>query len=150
MTLPVRRSAGQTDRWNPLREFEDLYRQVDRLAQSALGTARDGGPWLPAGDVSETGDAYLVEVELPGVRRDDVDVELYGNELVITGELKERERKGLLRRRTRRVGEFEYRVTLPGDIRADGIEASLDSGVLTVRVPKVDAAKPSKIKITGG
>ncbi|MFG1644265.1 Hsp20/alpha crystallin family protein [Amycolatopsis sp. NPDC049252] len=64
--------------------------------------------------------------------------------------MKERERKGLLRRRTRRVGEFEYRVTLPGDIRADGIEASLDSGLLTVRVPKVDAAKPNKIKITGG
>jgi HSP20 family protein len=150
MTLPLRRSVGQMDRWDPLREFENLYQQVDRLAQSALGAARDGGPWLPAGDVSETDDAYLVEIELPGVRREDVDVELYGNELVITGELKERERKGLLRRRTRRVGEFEYRVTLPGDIRADGIKASLDSGVLTVRVPKVDAAKPNKIKIAGG
>jgi HSP20 family protein len=56
----------------------------------------------------------------------------------------------LLRRRTRRVGEFEYRVTLPGDIRADGIEASLKNGVLTVRVPKMDVAKPNKIKITGG
>lgn len=150
MTLPVRRSVGQADRWNPLRDFEDLYQQVDRLAQSALGTSPEGGPWLPAGDVSETDDAYLVEIELPGVRREDVDLELYGNELVITGELKERERKGLLRRRTRRVGEFEYRVTLPGDIRADGIEASLNSGVLTVRVPKMDAAKPNKIKITGG
>ncbi|MGW4524059.1 Hsp20/alpha crystallin family protein [Amycolatopsis sp. NPDC004378] len=150
MTLPVRRSAGQADRWNPFRGFEELYQQIDRLAQSASGTAPDGGPWLPAGDVSETDDAYLVEIELPGVRRDDIDVELYGNELVVTGELKEVERKGLLRRRTRRVGEFEYRVTLPGDIRADGIGAALDSGVLTVRVPKVDATKPSKIKITGG
>jgi HSP20 family protein len=150
MTLPVRRSAGQADRWNPLRDFEDLYQQVDRLARSALGTAPDGRPWLPAGDVSETEDAYLAEIELPGVRRDDVDVELYGNELVITGELKERERKGLLRRRSRRVGEFEYRVTLPGDIRADGIEASLNDGVLTVRAPKADAAMPNKIKVTGG
>ena len=150
MTLPVRRSVGQADRWNPLRDFEDLYQQVDRLTQSALGTAPDGRPWLPAGDLSETDDAYLVEIELPGVRREDVDIELYGRELVITGELKEQERKGLLRRRTRRVGEFEYRVTLPGDIRADGIEASLKSGVLTVRVPKMDVAKPNKIKITGG
>jgi HSP20 family protein len=150
MTLPVRRSVGQADRWNPLRDFEDLYQQVDRLALSALGTTPDGRPWLPAGDVSETDDAYLVEIELPGVRREDVDIELYGHELVITGELKERERKGLLRRRTRRVGEYEYRVTLPGDIRADGIEASLNSGVLTVRVPKMDAAKPNKIKVTGG
>jgi HSP20 family protein len=149
MTLPVRRSAGQADRWNPLRDFEDLFQQVDRLAWSAMGTAPDARPWLPAGDVVETDDAYLVEIELPGVRREDVDIELYGNELVVTGELKERERKGLLRRRTRRLGEFEYRVTLPGDIRADGVEASLDSGVLTVRVPKMNAAKPDKIKITG-
>lgn len=149
MTLPVRRSVGQAERWNPLREFDDLYQQVDRLAQSALGTAADDRPWLPAGDVSETDDAYMVEIDLPGVRREDVDIELYGNELVITGELKERARKGLLRRRTRRVGEFEYRVTLPGDIRVDGIEASLNRGVLTVRVPKMDVAKPNKIKITG-
>lgn len=149
MTLPARRSVGQADRWNPLHDFEDLYQQVDRLAQSALGTASDGRPWLPAGDVSETDDAYVVEIELPGVRREDVDIELYGSELVITGELKERERKGLLRRRTRRVGEFEYRVTLPSDIRVDGVEASLDSGVLTVRVPKMAAAKPNKIKIRG-
>jgi HSP20 family protein len=155
MTLPTRRSVGQADRWNPLRDFEDFYQQVDRLAQSALGqpalgTAQDGRPWLPAGDVSETDDAYLVEIELPGVRREDVDIELYGHELVITGELKERERKGLLRRRTRRVGQFEYRVTLPGDIRPDGVEAALNSGVLSVRVPKMDVAKPNKIKITGG
>jgi HSP20 family protein len=150
MSVPVRRSVGQSDRWNPMRDFEDLYQQVDRLAQSALGPARDARPWLPAGDVSETDDAYLVEIELPGVRREDVDIELYGSELVITGELKEQERKGLLRRRTRRVGDFEYRVTLPGDIRADGIEASLNNGVLTVRAPKMDAAKPNKIKIKGG
>lgn len=147
MTLPARRSVGQADRWNPLRDFEDLHQQVDRLAWSALGAGPDAMPWLPAGDVSETDDAYLVEIELPGVRREDVDIELYGNELVITGELKERERKGLLRRRTRRVGEFEYRVTLPGDIRAGGVEASLTNGVLTVRVPKMNAAKPNKIKI---
>lgn len=150
MTLPVRRSVGQADRWNPMRDFEDLYQQVDQLAQAALGTAPDARPWLPAGDVSETDDAYMVEIELPGVRREDVDIQQYGNDLIITGELKEQERKGLLRRRTRRVGEFEYRVTLPGDIRADGIEASLNNGVLTVRVPKTDVAKPNKIKITGG
>jgi HSP20 family protein len=82
-----------------LRKFEDLYQQVDRLVQSALGSSAGAGPWLPAADVSETDDAYVVEIELPGVKRDDVDVELNGNELVVTGELKEQERKGLLRRR---------------------------------------------------
>src|ERR1700716_4256091 len=150
MTLPVRRSIGQLDQWSPLREFEDLYQQVDRLVQSALGSSGGVGPWLPAADVSETDDAYVVEIELPGVKRDDVDVELNGNELVVTGELKEREHKGLLRRRTRRVGEFEYRVTLPGDLHEHGVEASLTNGVLTVLVPKAEHARSSKIQVTDG
>ena len=64
------------------------------------------------------------------MRREDVDVKLNGNELVVTGELKERKREGLFRRRTRRRGEFEYRVTLPGDLKADKVEASLAYGVL--------------------
>ena len=150
MTLPVRRSIGQLDQWSPLREFEDLYQQVDRLVQSALGSSAGAGPWLPAADVSETDDAYVVEIELPGVKRDDVDVELNGNELVVTVELKEQERKGLLRRRTRRVGDFEYRVTLPGDLHEHGVEASLTSGVLTVRVPKAEHARSGKIEVTDG
>ena len=58
-----------------------------------------------------------MRVELPGVRREDVDVNLNGNQLVVTGEVKERKREGLFRRRTRRVGEFELRVTLPGYLR---------------------------------
>jgi HSP20 family protein len=150
MTLPVRRSIGQLDRWSPFREFEDLYQQVDRLVQTALGSSGGTGPWLPAADVSETDDAFVVDIELPGVKHEDVDVELNGNELVVTGELKERERKGLLRRRTRRVGEFEYRVILPGDLSEHGVEASLTNGVLTVRVPKAEHARPSKIHVTGG
>lgn len=72
---------------------------------SALVAAPGGdGAWLPAADVSETDAAYIVEIELPGVHREDVDVELDGNELVVTGEVKEKKREGLLRRRTRRVG----------------------------------------------
>jgi HSP20 family protein len=75
------------------------------------------------------------------VRREDVDVELNGNELAVTGEVKERKREGLFRRRTRRVGEFEFRVTLPGDRRDGDIEASLAHGVLTVYVPKAEGTK---------
>jgi HSP20 family protein len=150
MTLPVRRTIDQLNQWSPLREFEDLYQQVDRLVQSALSSSGGAGPWLPAADVTETDEAYVVEIELPGVKSEDVDVELNGNELLVTGELKERERKGLLRRHTRRVGEFEYRVTLPGDLREDGVEATLTNGVLTVRVPKAEHAKSTKIDITSG
>src|ERR1700758_953884 len=87
-------------------------------------------------------------VELPGVRREDVDVNLNGNQLVVTGEVKERKREGLFRRRTRRVGEFELRVTLPGYLRDGDIEASLAHGVLTVYVPKAESTKSSKITVS--
>jgi HSP20 family molecular chaperone IbpA len=75
--------------------------------------------------------------EIPGVQRNDVNIELVGNELMITGELKEKERTGVVRRRTRRVGRFDYRVMLPSQVDSNGIEAKLSDGVLTVRVPKM-------------
>jgi HSP20 family protein len=81
------------------------------------------------------------------VRREDVDVELNGDELVVTGEVKERKREGLFRRRTRRVGKFEFRVTLPGYRRDGDIEASMAHGVLTVHVPKAEGTKSSKITV---
>src|SRR3954464_3197195 len=130
MTLPLQRSAGQAERWRPLREFENLYSEMDRLSQAGFGGPTGEGAWLPAADVVETDSAYVIEVELPGVRREDVDVELNGDELVVTGEGKERKGEGLFPRRTRRVGEFEFRVTVPGYRRDGDIEASMAYGVL--------------------
>lgn len=153
MTLPAVRSSGPLARWDPFREFEDLYTQMGRLMDTAFGRVGNGGSavrtWAPAADVSETEDAYLVEVDLPGVKREDITVDLVGTELAITGELKEKERQGWFRQRTRRTGQFAYRVTLPQDTDADKITAALDAGVLTVRVPKTEAAKPRRIAISG-
>jgi HSP20 family protein len=146
MTMSVKGSAGQAQ-WRPFREFENLYAEMDRLAQSVFGGLPGDGAWLPAADVVETDSAYVIEVELPGVRREDVDVELNGDELVVTGEVKERKREGLFRRRTRRVGGFEFRVTLPGYRRDGDIEASMSNGVLTVHVPKAESTKSSKITV---
>jgi HSP20 family protein len=100
----------------------------------------------------ETPDAYVVDIDLPGVSRDDINVEFDGHELLITGELKEKERTGILRRRTRRIGRFEYRAMLPRDANVDenAVEATLDEGVLTVRIPKNEAAKPRRIEVSGG
>ncbi|GLV12038.1 hypothetical protein MyChFU_53580 [Mycobacterium intracellulare subsp. chimaera] len=78
---------------------------MDRLAQSLFGGLTGEGAWLPAADI-ETDSAYVIEVELPGVRREDVDVALNNNELVVTGEVKERKREGLFRRPMRRVGKL--------------------------------------------
>jgi len=104
--------------------------------------------WIPSVDIEEEDDAYVVEAELPGVKREDVNIEIVGNELSITGEIKERERKGVLRRQTRRVGRFAYRVTLPEHVDAENVNAKLEHGVLTVRVPKAERAQRRKIEVT--
>jgi HSP20 family protein len=106
-----------------------------------------GAGWAPLVDIEEQDDAYVLEAELPGVKREDVNIEVAGNELSATGEIKEKEREGALRRRTRRVGRFEYRVRLPEQVDASKIEASLDQGVLTLRVPKSERAQRQKIEI---
>jgi HSP20 family protein len=62
-------------------------------------------------------------------------------ELVISGEFKERERTGMLRRGTRRTGQFEYRTVLPSEINAEGVDAKLSEGVVSIKVPKAEAAK---------
>ena len=67
------------------------------------------GPWIPLADVSETDDAYVVEVDLPGVNRDQIDIQLQDRELVITGEIPESGRRGRRHRRSRRTGRFEFR-----------------------------------------
>jgi HSP20 family protein len=159
MPLPVRRrdNAPQpVTRWDPFRELESLQDQLFGLMERTRdgGDGGDGGaprPFLPLVDIEETNDAWIVEAELPGVRPEDVNVEVRGSELAITGEIKEREREGVLRRRTRRVGEFDYHVTLPGDADAENIEARLEGGVLTVRIPKPEQSRPRRINVmTGG
>jgi HSP20 family protein len=145
MTLSVKSSVRQA---RPFGEIENLYAELDHLAQWAFGSHIGERAWLPAADIVETDSAYVIEIELPGVRREDVDVNLNGNELVVTGEVKERKREGLFRRRTRRVGEFEFRVTLPGSLREADIQASLAYGVLNVYVPKAESTKSSKITVS--
>ncbi len=150
MTSPSRRENRPAARWDPFREFEDLYTQMGRLWESAFGTeAGVSAGWAPLADVCETEDAYLVEIDVPGVRREDVNVELAGNELRVTGELKETERKGLFHKRTRRTGQFAFHTSLPENVRTDKIEANLADGVLTLRVPKAEPAKSRRIEVRG-
>jgi HSP20 family protein len=136
-------------RWEPFRELESLHSQMGELMDSVWAPMGVGnGVWVPVVDIEEAEDAWLVEAELPGVDRKDVNVELRDSELAITGEIKERERKGILRRRTRRAGRFDFRVALPGEVDADHIDAKLRDGVLTVRVPKAEQARPHRIEVT--
>ena len=150
--LPTRRrdmTARPVRRFEPFREFDQLQAQMGELLESALaGAPGEGAPWVPAVDIEETDDAWIVEAELPGVDKKDVDIQMNDSELVVRGEIKERERVGILRRRTRRVGEFEFRVTLPGQTDAEQIDAKLDGGVLAIRIPKPQETQPRHIDIS--
>jgi HSP20 family protein len=149
--LPTRREARPARAWSPLAELDDMQRRLDRVVDQLVAgpLAGDGIPWAPLADLEETDDAWIVEVDVPGTKRSDISVELVDDELVIRGEVKERERVGILRRRTRRAGEFDYRVRLPGDVDEDAIDARLADGVLTVRVPKGSRARARRIEVKG-
>lgn len=150
MAVPVRRSNGNVEesRWDPLGGLDRLNSQLS----SYLDSWRQlpgliGGGFTPLADLEETDDAYEVEIELAGVKKEDLDIEIAGRRLTVSGERKEKERVGILRRRERTVGRFRYEVTLPGDVEEEGVVAHLDEGVLTVRVPKPVSERPRRIEI---
>jgi HSP20 family protein len=107
-----------------------------------------GAAFTPLADVEETDDAWIIQLELPGVRRRDVDVELSGRRVVIRGERKEPERHGVLRHRSRVTGTFCYEVTLPTPLGAD-VDAKLSHGELTVHVPKAGPEPPQRVPVSG-
>lgn len=145
-----RRRRGRND---PYREIEELHDRLGTLLESALGeerglsVSREG--WTPLVDIEETDEAWLFEADLPGVRREDVNIELNDAELLVAGEIREREHTGVLRRQTRRTGRFDYRVQLPGRAREEEIDARLQNGVLTIRVPKPERAEARRIEVKG-
>jgi HSP20 family protein len=140
-------------RGDPLAEFEQLQEQMGQIINSFLrGEQNLGGAsqtpfWVPAADLEETDDAYVLELELPGVRKDDVNIEVRDNEVRVTGQIKQKEHTGILRRQTRRVGQFRYVVALPGDIDPEQVQASLHDGVLAVRLGKAAASQPRQIEV---
>ena len=150
MTLPVKTRPDRTEvaRSEPFVPFQEWGRQLPSLFDSfrQLPSLLEEA-FTPLADVEETRDAYLVEIELPGVDKGDIDIELAGRRLTVSGERKAKERVGILRKRERVIGKFRYDVTLPGGVEADGVEANLDGGILTVRVPKPAAERARRIEI---
>lgn len=150
--LPARRRGRTFAIADPSSELEAIYERMGQLVNAAftdLGVSQmTEMPWSPPADVTETDDAYLVHVDVPGMRKDQLNVQISDRELVITGEIPEQS-DGTRHRSSRRTGRFEYRALLPGDIKADQVRAELANGVLTVTAPKSEAAKPSHVEITG-
>ncbi len=148
---PAPAPPARADAW---RELDELRNRLDRVVESIWqptgGALEAGLGWAPAVDVEEADDAWIVEAELPGMKEKDISLELHGTELSISGDIEERKRRGILRRTTRRVGRFDYRVNLPGVSDSEDVQATLEQGVLTVRVPKPEHAKRRRIQIQTG
>ncbi|MGP3970437.1 Hsp20/alpha crystallin family protein [Streptomyces sp. 6N223] len=153
MTLPTRRHRPMMSRY-PFYEFDDLFNRIGSLLESTVapgyGTPAERVSWAPLADLTETDDAYVVEAELPGLKHEDVDISVGEREIAITGELKEAEIKGTLHSSTRRTGHFEYRATLPGQVNADAVTATLKEGVLTVIIPKAAETGVRHVEIEPG
>jgi HSP20 family protein len=153
LAAPEQRSLQTFEPWRPFGEFEQISERMRRMLEQTFGELAwpslpvETTGWSPFVDIEEQDDAYVVEAELPGVQREDVDVEVVGHELMISGELKETERKGVVRKRNRRTGQFFYRVGLPESVAADKVEAKLNDGVLTIRIPKIEKAMRKKIEV---
>jgi HSP20 family protein len=150
MAVSARRGAPTTGarRWEPSRDLEQVRRLLEETFGSIPAALAEANVWVPAVDIEEQDDAYLVEAEVPGAERDDIDIELVGNELTISGEIKEKERAGILRKRTRRVGKFEFQVLLPDHVDSERVDANLKGGVLTVKVPKAERAQRRRIEVS--
>jgi HSP20 family protein len=128
-------------------EFEEL---LERLFHPEEGRMMPSKEWFtPRMDLTETETGYEVKVDLPGLKPEEVKVELKGNELSITGERKEeKEEKGkTFHRVERRYGEFRRILPLPEKVREEAIEAKVENGVLTVIVPKVEPVTPKTIEV---
>jgi HSP20 family protein len=112
-------------------------------------TARRGQNFVPALDLSETGDAYIVELAVPGMKAEDLEVTVENGVLTIKGEVKQEQRdeQRNFHRLERRFGSFTRTVGLPARIKAEEIHADLNDGVLRLDIPKAEEVKPRKISV---
>ena len=115
------------------------------------GAVQAPGSYWPVLDVVEGENSITVRAELPGMRPEDVSVSVQGNALSISGEKKEEleEEKEGYRRCERRFGSFRRDLVLPADVDSEKVEAECKEGVLTIRMPKTEAAKAKQVKIKG-
>jgi HSP20 family protein len=147
-------------RWDPfqdLRSAQDEMAQMSPMLAHALGlhaqqASGRTSAWAPALDISERKDAYLVTVELPGLKPEDLDITMEDGLLTIQGERQftAESSEQQFHRVERRYGSFRRSITLPAHVLAEQIEASFEDGVLLILVPKAEEAKPRRIQVRPG
>ena len=151
MLYPTLARRGTVSLWDDIFNMRrDFDRLIDRFGTNDMATAA----WAPAVDVRETGDTILVDVELAGLRPEDVDVRVENGVLTVSGEKKSEIQEGTegssYHLVERRYGRFERSFTLPRTVDADRVEANFSHGVLTISLPKAEGAKPRRVQIKSG
>jgi HSP20 family protein len=144
-------------RWEPLRELTTLQNEMNRLFGTVFDTPAQGNGgtlrrWMPAMDLIETGEHFVLRADLPGLSEEDVNIEVEDRVLTVSGERKaEQNESGEGYHRVERAfGAFSRSLTLPEGVDAEAVSASFDRGVLEVRIPKPEQRKPRKVSIGVG
>jgi HSP20 family protein len=147
-------------RWSPTRDLAawpsdivEMQREINKMFDNFFRGERDESfaspSWVPAVDIAEHDDEYIVKVELPGVNKDDVKITLESNILTIRGEKKQEKetKKENLHRVERQYGAFQRSFTLPSTVKNDKIDASFRDGILHISMPKAEESKPKQIEV---
>jgi HSP20 family protein len=137
---------------SPFQELDNMRRQLDQVMNFYSPSPRRsmGAGVFPQLNVTEDGDKFRMRAELPGIKSDDLDIQATGKTITISGERKIpiEHNNARYHRREREAGKFSRVIAMPSEIDADRIEAKLQNGILTVMVPKAEAAKPRQIKVS--
>lgn len=141
------------DAWSGLDQLDQLRREMDRLLELSpfgeFGQSQFFNEWAPAIDLFEDKDQFIVKAEVPGMKKQDIDISLHNDALTISGErkLEEKKTEGTNYRAERFFGRFQRTVTLPKNVATDKVNASYKDGILTVSLPKSEQAKPKQIEV---
>jgi len=152
----IRWRRPELSTWPAFGRLSDLRDEIDRLFEAPLTelarTSQLLSGWTPALDMHEDKDNLIVKVELPGMKREDIDVSLHDGSLSISGERKgeEEHENAEVYRAERFVGRFQRVVTLPAPVAADKVKAQYKEGILTITLPKTEEAKPKQIDVQAG
>jgi HSP20 family protein len=139
-------------RVSTLGRLTDLRDEIDRFFDSPLARTSEFLGWAPAFDVYEEKDNFVVKAELPGLKKEDINVSLYDGDLIISGERKhDTKSEGTeVYRAERYFGKFQRSVSLPATVAANNVKAEYKDGILTVTLPKSEEAKPRQIEVKVG
>jgi HSP20 family protein len=132
-----------------LGRITDLRDEIDRLFEAPLARTSEFLGWIPAFDVYEEKDNFVVKAELSGMKKEDINVSLHDGSLIISGE-RQAEIPGEgteVYRAERYFGKFQRAVTLPAMVAADKVKAQYKDGILTITLPKSEEAKPKQIEV---